>query len=241
MDVKTKAIVLKIIKYNDRSNIVDIYTDEFGRCAALVGVSKSPRAKIKSNLFQPLSFLDLNLSKTNKSSLFRIKDVKANYTFQSIPYHPVKVSMAFYIAEFLGYALKDEEPNESLFAYLENSLLWFDESSTSYANFHLVFLIRLSLFLGVYPNYEDYHDGDYFDLLNASFTSKKPFHSSFLSSAESAAILNLMRMNYDTMHVFKFSRQDRNRILTILNEFYKIHIPNFPDLKSIDILKELFE
>lgn len=241
MDIKTKAVVLKIIKYNDRSNIVDIYTDKFGRCAALVGISRSPRAKIKSNLFQPLSLLDLNLSKTNKSALFRIKDVKANYVFQSIPFHPVKASMAFYIAEFLGYALKDEEPNLPLFAYLENSLLWFDESSASYANFHLVFLIRLSLFLGVYPNYEDYHIGDYFDLLNASFTSSKPFHSSFLSSAESAAILNLMRMNYDTMHVFKFSRQDRNRILTILNEFYKIHIPNFPDLKTIAILKELFE
>lgn len=241
MDVKTKGIVLKIVKYNDRSNIVDLYTSEFGRCAALVNLSKSPKSKVKSNLFQPLALLDLNLSKTNKASLFRIKDVKPVHVFNSIPFHPFKSSIAFYIAEFLCFALKDEEENFSLFTYIESSLVWFDASPSSCANFHLVFLMRLSLFLGVYPNYEDYHPGQYFDLLAACFTSTKPYHANYLSAEESAAIVNLMRMNYETMHLFKFSRQDRSRVLEILNEFYKIHIPNFTDLKSLDVLKDLFE
>lgn len=241
MDIKTNGIVLRIIKYNDRSHIVDIYSQELGRCAVLVNISKSTKSKLKSNLFQPLSILDLNLSKTNKSSLYRLKDVKLSYTFQSIPFHPVKSALAFYIAEFLYYAVRDENINKPLFDYLDHSMRWLDSCEVGYANFHLVFLIRLSRFLGLYPNYSDYHRGDYFDLLNACFCSSQPLHPRFLKGDESVFILKLMRMNYDSMHLFKFSRHDRARILHILNDFYKIHIPNFPDLKSLDVLKELFE
>lgn len=241
MDIKTNGIVLRIIKYNDRSHIVDIYSQELGRCAVLVNISKSTKSKLKSNLFQPLSILDLNLSKTNKSSLYRLKDVKLSYTFQSIPFHPVKSALAFYIAEFLYYAVRDENINKPLFNYLDHSMRWLDSCEVGYANFHLVFLIRLSRFLGLYPNYSDYHKGDYFDLLNASFCSSQPLHPRFLKGDEAIFILKLMRMNYDSMHLFKFSRHDRARILHILNDFYKIHIPNFPDLKSLDVLKELFE
>ena len=124
MDIKTDGIVLRIIKYNDRSHIVDLYSQELGRCAVLVNISKSTKSKLKSNLFQPLSILDLNLSKTNKSSLYRLKDVKLSYTFQSIPFHPVKSALAFYIAEFLYYAVRDENINKPLFDYLDHSMRW---------------------------------------------------------------------------------------------------------------------
>ena len=44
-----------------------------------------------------------------------------------------------------------------LFAYLIHSIRWLDEcENRSFANFHLVFLMRLSRFLGLYPNVDDY-------------------------------------------------------------------------------------
>lgn len=241
MDIKTNGIVLRIIKYNDRSHIVDVYSQELGRCAVLVNIAKSSKSKIKSNLFQPLSLLDFNLSKTTKSSLYRLRDVRSHYTFSSIPFHPIKSAIAFYIAEFLYYAIRDENVNRPLFDYLDHSMRWLDGSEAGFANFHLVFLIRLSRFLGLYPNYSDYHRGDYFDLKHACFCSVQPLHPRFLKGEEALFILKLMRMNYDSMHLFKFSRQERGRVLHILNDFYKLHIPNFPDLKSLDVLKELFE
>ena len=90
-----------------------------------------------------------------------------------------------------------------LFAYLQHSIIWLDECGGGFANFHLVFLMRLSRFLGLYPNLEDYHTGDYFDLLNACFTSIRPqLHSSYINPEEAARLRQLMRMNYETMHLF---------------------------------------
>ena len=50
-----------------------------------------------------------------------------------------------------------------------------------------------------------------------------------------------MRMNYDTMHLFTMSRAERIRCLTIINDYYRLHLPDFPVLKSLEILKELFD
>ena len=93
--------------------------------------------------------------------------MKLSYPFKSVPYHPHKSAIALFIAEFLYRALREEAENAPLFAYLSNSIQWLDECKHDFANFHLVFLIRLSRFLGLYPNTEGYHNGDYFDLLNA--------------------------------------------------------------------------
>lgn len=238
---KTRGIVLHSLKYNDTSNIVDIYTEVSGRLSFLVKVPKTKKAMVKSVLFQPLFILEFDADLRPTSNLHRISEVKPCLLFKSLPYNPYKASIAMFIAEFLYRALKEEAENKPLFAYLLHSVEWLDECETGFANFHLVFLMRLSRFLGLYPNVEDYHAGDYFDLLNAGFTAQKPFHNSFVRPEEASHLVNLMRMNYETMHLFGMNRGERNRCLTIINEYYRLHLPEFPALKSLSVLQELFD
>ena len=100
--------------------------------------------------------------------------------------------------------------------------------------------MRFSRFLGLYPNTEDYREGCFFDMLNACFVSARPLHGAFLNPDEASRINLLMRMNYETMHLFAMSRLERNRCLVIMNDYYRLHLPDFPVLKSLDVLKELF-
>lgn len=241
MQHKTRGIVLHTIKYSDTSHIVDIYTELFGRSSYIVRLPKSKKAALKSVLFQPLSILELEIEVKPSSNLHQIKDAKAHFLFSSLPYDPYKSAIALFLAEFLYRAIRGETENRPLFAYLLFSIQWLDEQKSSYSNFHLVFLMRLTRFLGLYPNLEDYNEGDYFDLLNATFTSSKPFHSSYINKSESSKLAQLMRMNYDTMHLFGMSRGERNRCLAIINDYYRLHLPDFPPLNSLDVLRELFD
>lgn len=239
---KTRGIVLHTLKYNDTSIIVDIYTELSGRASFLVAVPRSRKAAIKSVLFQPLAFIEFEADYRPNITLYRIKEAKSFYLFSSIPYDPYKSSIALFLAEFLYRAMREEAENRPLFAYLEHSVIWLDECKKSFANFHLVFLMRLSRFLGLYPNLEDYQAGDYFDMLNACFISVRPqLHSSYINPEEAGQLCRLMRMNYDTMHLFTMSRAERIRCLTIINDYYRLHLPDFPVLKSLEILKELFD
>jgi DNA repair protein RecO (recombination protein O) len=62
-----------------------------------------------------------------------------------------------------------------------------------------------------------------------------------LKPDEASRIRLLLRMNYETMHLFAMSRAERSRCLMVINDYYRLHIPDFPILKSIDVLKELFD
>ena len=238
---KTTGIVLHSLKYNDTSNIVDIYTELYGRTSFLVPVSRKRKAAVRPVFFQPLSIIELDADFRTSSSLYRIKEVKA-YPFKSIPYHPYKSAIALFLAEFLYRVVKEEGENRPLFAYLKYSIEWLDEREDDFANYHLVFLMHLTRFLGLYPNLDDYHHGDYFDLLNAGFTSLRPRkHSFYVNPEESFRLTRLMRMNYDTMHLFGMNRAERARCLTITGDYYRLHIPGFHDLKSLAVLQELFD
>ena len=120
------------------------------------------------------------------------------------------------------------------------SVQWLDACNEGFANFHLVFLIRLSRFLGFYPNLENYTEGCYFDLMNACFVHEQPLHGMFLRPQEASHIRLLTRMNYETMHLFSMSRAERSRCLEIICEYYRLHLPDFPELKSLAVLQELF-
>ena len=140
----------------------------------------------------------------------------------------------------LSYALREEGKNEPLFAYLVSSIRWLDACRSDYANFHLVFLIRLSR-SWVLSNLEDYREGSWFDMLNACFVENKPLHGICLSPEESSHICQLARMTYyETMFLFGMNRMERQRCLTVMMEYYRLHLPEFPELKSLDVLKELF-
>lgn len=238
---RTQGIVLRTLRYNDTSSIVDIYTRENGRASFWIKTPKSRRSAVHSVLFQPLAFIELEADLRPKANLYYIKEAKSAYPFRSLPYHPYKSSIAIFLAEFLYRALREETPNEPLFAYLQHSICWLDECEHHFSNFHLVFLMRLSRFLGLYPNLDLYTDGCYFDMINASFTPTIPTGGAFLPPEEASHIRSLLRMNYETMHLFNMSRTERNRCLTIINDYYRLHLPDFPQLKSLDILKELFD
>lgn len=237
---KTKGVVLHTLKYNDTSQIVDVYTDQHGRVSYIVPVSRSKKKGVSGALFLPLALIEFESDYRPHLSIHRMKEVKTMYVFGSLPYDPYKSIIALFLSEFLYRVLHEEGENASLFAYLTHSIRWLDVCERSCANFHLVFLMRLSRFLGFYPNLENYYSGACFDLRSACFTSTIPCHSDYIGSDEASRLIKLMRMNYDTMHLFGMNRTERMRCLELINNYYRLHIPGFPPLKSLDVLKELF-
>ncbi len=237
---KTQGVVLRAVKYGDNALVVDIYTSTRGSVSFMVRLPKSHKASVKSVLFRPLSILEIDFEFRQKSALQHIRDVRFGYTYSSLPYHPYKSSIALFLSEFLCRVLKHESDNAPLFTYVVYSLQWLDAAERSFSNFHLVFITRLVRFLGFHPNVEDWREGAYFDMLNACFVSSRPLHHAYLLPDEASLIPLFMRMNYDSMRFFSMNRMERDRYIEVLNAYYRLHVPEFPELKSLDVLKEIF-
>ena len=240
MLVKTKAIVLHSFKYGESRMIVDMFTEEAGRLSFITSIPKTSKGRIKKQYFQPMTLLEVECDVRQNVQLQKLKDAHLLTVYTSIPFSPEKLALSLFIAEFLYHALRSEQQDKLLFAYVCDSMQWLDTVEVGFANFHLTFLMRMSRFLGFYPNLDDYVDGCVFDLRTATFSLQVPTHRDFLDSHDSQLIHTLMRMDFPTMHLFQLSHHDRNRITEVLLHYYRLHIPQFPELKSLGVLQELW-
>ena len=250
MLIKTEAIVLHTLKYGETRIIVDLFTRSAGRVSFIVPLPKTPKSKLKKQYFQPMTLLEVEFDFRQRVQLQQLKDARLLTPYTSIPFVPEKLAISLFVAEFLYHALRSEQQNEPLFAYISDSMQWLDISQSGYANFHLTFLMRLSRFLGFYPNLAVRGEGSalgapsgadlFFDLREGRFCTAAPLHRDFLQPADARRIHTLMRMDFLSMHLFQLSRHDRNRITEVLLHYYRLHIPQFPELKSLSVLQELW-
>lgn len=240
MLVKTKAIVLHSFKYGETKIIVDMFTEEHGRLSCIATVGKSAKGKLKRQYFQPLTLVEAVADMHRRTGLYPLKEAKVAAAYASIPFDPLKLPVALFVAEFLSNATRKEQPDRLTFAYIENSLRWLDGSTDGFANFHVVFMMRLTRFLGFYPNTDGYTEGCWFDLRAASFTPDAPLHHDRLAPDEARKVNLLLRMNFATMHLFRMTRAERNRMTEIIIRYYELHLPDFHELKSLDVVKEIF-
>ena len=101
-------------------------------------------------------------------------------------------------------------------------------------------MMRLSRFIGFFPNLAESDAHQWFDLRNSVFTAVRPPPPDYLEPAEASRIALLMRMNYKNMHLFRMSQAERNRCVEIILNYYRLHVPGFPEMKSLPVLQTLF-
>lgn len=240
MLTKTKAIVLHSFKYGDSKLIADLLTEANGRISCIARITNSPRAKLKRQFFQPLMLLEVVIDQRQGVSLQPLKEARVARPFTTVPFNPLKLSLAMFTAEFLSNTTRGAMQDTALYSYIENGIIWLDECTGQFANFHLVFAMRLTKFLGFYPNTEHHREGDWFDLRSGCFTATAPLHHDRLNPNEASLIGLMLRMNFSTMHLYHMTRTERNRLLEIILSYYAIHVPGFREMKSVEVLRELF-
>lgn len=235
---KTEAFVLHSFRYGESKMIVDMFTRLHGRLSFVIALPKTSKGKLKKQYFQPLTLLNIECDVRPQSQLQKLCDAAILTPLSSLQTEPSKLAISLFLAEFLYHALKGEQRNEALFDYVASSVQWLDSRDSQFANFHLVFLMRLSRFLGFYPNIEE---GDrYFDLRAATFCSMPPLHRDFLMPQEASMLRLMMRMDFVNMHLFRMNRQQRNHCIEVAILFYRLHLPDFPDLRSLEVLHDLW-
>ncbi|SEF66734.1 DNA repair protein RecO [Parabacteroides chinchillae] len=238
---KTRGIVLHSIPYNDKYSIIYMYTEAFGRASYLVARNRGKKSTVSKALFMPLSVLEMEVEHLNKRDLHRIKETKICYPLTALFCNPVKNVLALFLSEVLFRVVKDTEPDARLFGFLYESIQMLEYSEEGVANFHLVFLLRLLYYLGIYPNADSHNQGYYFDMLNGVFIDSIPVHRHYLNREESLVFARLLKISFENMSLFTFSRKDRVRIIERILEYYRLHLPEFPEIKSFSVLQSLFD
>lgn len=224
---KTRGIVINYIRYRETSIITKIYTEKFGVQSYIENGVRSSKGKNRIALFQPLSLLDLVLYHDDKKEIHRISEIRTGFPFKTLPYDVYKSSIGMFLNEVLNKTLKETNENIPLFEFLYHSLIFLDETEQHFENFHLIFLLKYSFFLGFSPQ-----DADEILMQLKEAKMLIPFDSDY------KALLNQMIMaDYQTPLLM--SRAARNHVLEAIILFYQLHVEDFGEVKSLQVLREV--
>lgn len=237
-----EGILIGAVRHNDRSSVARIFTRTHGMSPFIWFLSKSGKNASRNTLLQPLTHLDFQAEYVPNETLHHLKDAKNSMPYKEIPFNPVKSAIALFLSEFLTYALHGEQNNPGLYAFLTESLRWFDNApENSYANFHIAFMIGTAHHIGICPNADEYATGSVLDMRDGCFTPILPKHNEYMPAELSYKLYLLINSDYDDMKDAPLTGQERVMLLNSLNTYFRLHIPSFPILKSIEILETVFD
>lgn len=239
MNKKSRGIVLRTVKYGDNRLIVDLLMRDGGRVTVAVKAGSGAKSRQRRQLFQPLSILCMEYRFAPHQQIATVSEVEIAEVYGSLPFDGIKMSIAFFLAEFLMSTTRDQHTDTNLYDFVERSLLWLDASERGVSNFHLMFMMHLTRFLGFMPDESSWHEGALFDMREGRFCMSVPLHRDFLNADEASKMLTLLRMSVQNIHLFHMTRAERNRVTDLILQFYHIHQPAFHDLKSLAVLREL--
>lgn len=233
MYTTTEALVLGSVKYQDKNLIVKCYTRDHGLVSYFVRNAFGGKKNKMAVYFQPLNWVDITAKHRLNGSLEYIKEVSMHQNYQSIPFDFDKSSVALFIAETLSLSIKQADADRSFFDFMTQAIRLFD-NDISLPDFHLYFLINLSKYMGFYPL--ESKNNEYFNPVDGIFENLPNAYC--LPLRESALMKRLLAL--DDLSTAIFSQNERQILLKTLVHFFSQHIHGFEQLKSLDVLHEVY-
>lgn len=244
MLVVSRAIVLSKIAYSDRYAIANLYLREQGLVAyriPLQGGKKSLSTRLR-RLVYPLSELDIVAQHKPLRSIQTLIEVTPQPIRLDLSLNPQKRELAFFLAEALHKMLRNSRSDAAIYDYISGSLDCLEKTSEGLDNYPLAFFAHLLSPCGVAPDWEgilsEYREGSYFSLAEVRFQSSLP-RGEFLSKEEASFLKTFVRISYRNMHLFRFSREERLRVLQLLFSFFRIHFGSFGEITTPEVLQTL--
>lgn len=240
MQKTLKILPLRLTPHSDRTSILNAYSREMGRVAFAVPSGSGAGAARRRALLMPLNPVEVIASSRSGSELMTFREPRALMPLHGVMSSPERSAVALFMAEVLERVLRQSEAEPTVFDFLLDAIGRLNDHGVPAANFHLCFLMRLAVMLGVAPDPTDYREGMIFDMADGIFRLSMPLHGRALSAADSRTAATFMRMTWDNQAAFRLDRRRRNEVLDRILDYYSLHIADLSTLRSPAILRTLF-
>ena len=229
------GILLKKINYSETSLILHFFTLEKGFQAYLFQGGK----KKKGNILQPLSIAEISTYQRPESDLGKISSIAPDFIPQSIPYHPLKSGLAFFMTEILEQALRSSDEDKPMFNMITQEIHWLDDSD-AITNYPIWFSLKLAEQLG-FGIQEMQKDGRVFDLQAGTISNQTPDGHAFENDEAVIVLRGLLKMGKSQMLGEHIHKTIRMKIIDHLISYYRWHIEGFKPPKSLQVMKTIFD
>lgn len=210
-----ELIVLNTTKTGDSSLVVHGLSREYGRRSFITSAGKSGTMA----RYLPLNILEAEVSENRKSDLWRMHGASTAYPLSGLRRSIAKNAICLFMSEVLYRAVR-EGTEDGLYNWCRNSILTLDAMEADFSNYHLRFLLELAVCMGFSPEAEDL----------------EPFIGEYAPQANS-----LLHLDFASCMLMKLNGKTRNAIAEGLVRYLGYHLDYPLNIRSLPVLRELFE
>lgn len=223
----TNAISLKYYKYSESSVVAKLFTESQGMQSYLIKGLRSKKSKKSLNLLNPLNILQIEVSNNPKMKIQYVKDIQNKIPLTGIYTNMKKKFISMFIAEILMKVLVEKEKELIMYKFIEKTILGLNESANLNSNYPIIFLLKLSEYLGFYPLLSLEKKGSDLDL-NSSEIYKN-------LSRENILYLQKILNNQPVL----IPSENKSQVLKSIQKYYGSHHYNIENLKSYEVIRSL--
>lgn len=211
----TSLIVLHTTRFGENSIVIHTLSKDYGRKGFVV---RSLTRKTTS-LLLPMNILEADVTESAKTNLFSVRNLVAATPLLGIRNNIYKNTITMFLSEVLYRVLKEGSVEPGLFEWCEKQLHLLDVMETDFSNFHIRFLLELSVTLGFSPKKEDL----------------RPFLGDNISLVE-----QFMSASFAQSMLIPMSGALRNEICENVLRYIEYHTESTLTVNSLKVLRELF-
>ena len=242
MLLTTQGLVLHTTKYAETSVIAKVFTRELGLCSYIVKGVRSSRGPSKQNLLQPLSHLEMTVYNNPKRQLQYVKEMRPAAHYNNLQSDGVKMALLFFMDEVLYKSLGEAQQNRELFDYVVGELGRL-ENGGHQATMPIDFLIHTACHLGIGPmdNYSqreplfNLKEGR-FQAPPSSYAAATEPNTAYFLDASSSSCFHHCLSSYTKGETPQLTASQRSTTLNNLLEYYHVHLSDFHNFTSHEIL-----
>lgn len=232
------GIILKTQDYTDNRKIVCVFSKERGYMTFI-----SPSFVFKRNDSRTaicMQIAEIECYDNLRGGLCKLKAIAPLVNNASVYLDVYKMNIALLWSEVLNLLLKKEPKNDALFDFIRYSVEYLNTTSGDTANFNLFFFYRLATLMGFRIHTETYREDFVFNVNDGNFASADS-GISFVSGPNAAkAIYRLCTCTVEELKEIPLNRQSRGTLLDIVLLFFSVHLNLDFNIKTIQVLREIF-
>ena len=215
MTTSTELIILHTTKFGESSIVIHTLSKDYGRRSFLV---RSAGKKLMS-LLLPLNIIEADIIESSKTTLFTARNLISCQSLLGIRNNLYKNAMTMFLSEVIYRVIKEGGQEQGLFEWCKGQILLLEAMDADYSNFHIRFLLELSIALGFSPESSD---------LMPFVGENYPLVSQFINSSFVESML------------IPLSGSVRNKICEDVLRYIEYHTESTLTINSLKVLRELF-
>lgn len=237
-----ECIALRTVRVNDSRNLLSVWSRSHGRLTLAMPSGSGRESKRRRALTGPLSLFEAVVDIRPDREVVSVREMIPMASSPTMLLSPMRIAGATFLAETLDVILRRTEADDILSDYLFSAIAYYGVcESRAAANFHISFLIHLAEFLGIAPDYGEAKPGCLFDMRDGRFIMSAPLHGDYLSAVDSRALFALGELSlYRCGRIF-IERFERRRALDLIFHYFDLHLCSLESVKSLSILRQIFD